>query len=169
MKWEILRIEIVLNVKLTKISDGQGSVTNSCALRLGDIQLVCQWGPQTSSWRHVGQTSQVCSQVGRCRAVPFSERKTIVASLKCTRSSALNQWKLASVSVMWSERRKSFTRSFCYLLKKTQSLDFQHHCKFSDFLDDRRACLSNGRALELRYCKVVVRLSVCNECIVARS
>jgi len=75
--------------------------------------LHCDWG--TSSWcvsedrrrRLDGMSNKRRRSADRYdKAEPFSERKTIVASLNCTRSGAVNQWKLASVSVMWSERRK---------------------------------------------------------------
>jgi len=75
----------------------------------------CNWGTSSKTW---GTPSWCVSEDRRRRldgmsdkrrrsaarydgAVPFNERKTIVASLNCTRSGALNQWKLANVSAMW--------------------------------------------------------------------
>jgi len=73
----------------------------------------CDWG--TSSWcvsedrrrRLDAKSDKRRRSAARYDGtVPFRERKTIVASLNCTRSGALSQRKLASVSVMCSERRR---------------------------------------------------------------
>ena len=53
--------------------------------------------------------TRIRSSARYCGANPCNDLKTNIASLNCMRSDAHSQWRMASVSVMWSERRRPAT------------------------------------------------------------
>jgi len=68
------------------------------------LQSMCQRWSEPMSARHVGDA--IRSSARHCGANPCNDLKINIASLNCMRSDAHIQWRLASVSVIWSERRR---------------------------------------------------------------
>ena len=62
-----------------------------------------------SRWLLGMSATQIRSSARYCSTNPCNDLKINIASLNCMHSDAHSQWRLASVSVMWSERRRPAT------------------------------------------------------------